>query len=166
MQWIHYIGGRGKGGKLLSIAIGMSSDPDTFIAKFKNDMPFIIALLGLEEGSQERLEQLRVQFSGTSLHGPWYKPTGALTDIIENLPSVERGGPVRRVSLDLPTEEFVQLDAMVRELGTVTKSRLLRRAMRFYLRLGRYKARGYALQAIKDGKLIQFPDLDDIEEPP
>jgi len=166
MQWLHYIAGKGKTGKLVAIAIGMGPDPDTFVARYDDTMPFDISLMGIEEGSQERLEALRTQFQGGHLHGPWYKATGPLVTLVEGLEPVDRGQGSRRVSLDLPTAEFTQLEDMVKELGMVTKSRLLRRALRFYLRLGRYKARGYALQAIKDGQLIQFPDLDHIEEPP
>lgn len=166
MRWIHYIAGKGKSGKLIAMAIGMDPDPDAVIAKYDDLMPFTIELIGLEEGSQERLEELRTRFRPIRLHGPWYKPTAELVEFVEGLKPIDRMQGSKRVSLDLMAEEFSQLEAMVKELGTVTKARLLRRALRFYLALGRYKARGYALQAIKDGKLIQFPDLEHIKDPP
>jgi hypothetical protein len=82
---------------------------------------------------------------------------------VAELRPVDRGaGKPRRVSLDLEPEEFAALETMVEQMGTITKARLLRRAVKFYRSLIRYKAQGYLIQAIKGGKLVQFPDLEDI----
>ena len=164
-MWIHYIGGHGKSGRLVAVGIGMSPDPEVALAKFDGQMPFSTSLLGLETGSRERLEALRTQFQAAHLHGPWFKPNEALEAHIGALKPVDRElGKPRRVSLDLTADEFLDLEQWVEELGTVTKSRLIRRAIRFYIGVGKYVALGYRFQAIKDGSLIQFPDLD-IPEP-
>lgn len=160
-QWIHYIGGHGKSGKLVAVGIGMGPDPEAIVARFNGQMPFSTSLLGLETGSRERLEALRTQFRALHLHGPWFKPNEALEAHVAALGPVDREeGKPRRVSLDLTAEEFLDLERWVEELGTVTKSRLIRKALRFYIGVGKYVALGYRFQAIKDGRLVQFPDLD------
>ncbi len=165
MQWIHYLGGRGKSGKIVAIGIGMSHDPDLFLSQHCSSLPFDAELLKIEEGSQELLDGIRQEYQVDHLNGPWYRVSDKLMDRISALKLTHSSG-TRRVSLDLSVQEFDELSAMVKELGTRTKSRLLRRALRFFLALRRYKARGYVIQAIKGGLLTQFHDFDDINDPP
>jgi hypothetical protein len=89
-----------------------------------------------------------------------------LLESITRLPKLDLGaGASRRVCLDLSPEEFTELEAGVETIGTVTKTRLIRRALSFYLRLGKLRAKGYILHAMKGGKFTAFPDLDDIRDP-
>lgn len=162
-MWIVYMRGAGKNSKTISYGLDLVADPEGRIAEFSDVMPFTIELAGLEVGSRERLEQLREQFRSEHLHGPWYKPSEAIASHIGALPKVDRNtGAMRRVSLDLASDEFAMLDSLVEKMGAKTKARLLRRALRFYSALTQYKAKGYLIQAVKNGKMIQFPDLEDI----
>lgn len=68
--------------------------------------------------------------------------------------------PKRRVPLELTEEELAEVDALVEVRKTRTRSRLIRRALRFYKVLSDHKEQGYLIQAIKPGSLLQFPDLD------
>jgi hypothetical protein len=162
-MWIYYIRGVGQSGKLIAVGIGLGTEPESRVAELEGMMPYRTELAGIEEGSQERLEALQERFRADHLHGPWYKPSAALVGHVAELQPVNREtGKTRRVSLDLDPSEFADLETMVEQMGTVTKSRLLRRAVKFYQSLVRYKAQGYLIQAIKGGKLVQFPDLEDI----
>lgn len=165
-MYIHYIGGEARNGKMVSIAIGVSSNPEAHLAKLSGEMPFALKLLGLEAGNKARLEEVRKEFKALHIKGPWYKPAPALTSHIEGLPEVERSDKkTKRVSLDLDPEEFAELELMVTELGEKMKSKVLRRALRFYRGLQQYKAQGYMIQAVKGGLMVQFPNLDDVREP-
>jgi len=66
----------------------------------------------------------------------------------------------RRVPLELTEDEVKDLDALVETRKTRTRSRLIRRALRFYKVLSDLKEQGYLIQGIKPGSLLQFPDLD------
>jgi len=68
--------------------------------------------------------------------------------------------PTIRVSLDLTRDELELLDRMVRLRKTKTRARLLRQIIRFHSVLTDHKERGYLIQAIKQGSLLQFPELD------
>ena len=167
MGFIHFIGGEGRNGKLISVAMGLSANPESYIATLNGSMPFTLKLLGLEVGTAERLEELRKRFRSLHIKGPWFKAAPALTKYVEELEEVERDyAKTRRVSLDLDPEEFAELEMMVGELGEKTKAAVLRRARRFYRSILRYKAQGYMIQAIKGGEMIQFPNLDDVRDPP
>jgi hypothetical protein len=159
-MWIHYIGGTGKGDKLVAVAIGISPDPDEQLAALRDASPFSLRLLGIEEGDRERLEAVQATFLRFRLQGPWYRASEDLEAYIAALTPVERATKVRRISLDLPPEEFRDLERLVGVLGVKTKARLLRRALRLYSKLGHLKAQGWTIQAIKSGQLVQFPDLD------
>lgn len=65
-----------------------------------------------------------------------------------------------RISLDLNPEEVAMLDQMVKVRKTKTRARLLRQMIRFESVLTEHKERGYLIQAIKQGQLLQFPELD------
>jgi len=166
MAFIHYIGGEGREGKLISVAVGLSANPESHIASLSGSMPFSLKLLGLELGSPERLEEIRKQFRALHIKGPWFRAASQLTSYVDALAEVERDRhKTKRVSLDLGPEEFAELEMMVGELGEKTKASVLRRARRFYRSLLRYKAQGYMIQAVKGGQMIQFPDLDDVRGP-
>jgi hypothetical protein len=163
MPWIYYVKGLGKTNKIVAIGIGLAANPETQIAELEGSMPFQLELAGVEEGSQERLEALYARFQADHLRGLWYKPSAAVLGHIAELSPVDRDtSKTRRVSLDLGPNEFAELELMVEQTGTVTKARLLRKAVRFYRSLMKYKAQGFLIQAVKGGKLVQFPDLDDI----
>lgn len=165
-QWIYFIGGRGKTGKIVAVAIGMSPNPEGKLASLAGNQPFRVELLGLEKGSQTRLEQLREKFAKAKLNGPWFRGEDALVSYIEALPPVDReAARPRRVSLDLSAEDFIELEGMVSEASAVTKQRFLRAAYKSFGRLVRFQARGYKIQAIKGGKLVQFDDLLKIPDP-
>lgn len=65
-----------------------------------------------------------------------------------------------RLTLDMPEKDMAELEDMVQTLGTRTKSRLIRRALRFYKVVTGLKRQGFLIQAIKGGTLKQFPDLE------
>ena len=164
MQFLTYIGGVGRNGKLVAVGIGLCADPAVYIASL-GAMPFELKLLAVEEGTAEKLEQLKEQFKAAHLNGPWYKPTDELQKYVDSLESVDAAvlGRAKRISLDLSPEEFAQLEGLVEEMGAKTKANLLRKAFRFYQALYRYKAQGFMIQAVKGGKMLQFPDLDTIQ---
>jgi hypothetical protein len=65
-----------------------------------------------------------------------------------------------RVPLELSPEELAELDRIKGSMKTRTRARLLRQSLRFYTLLADLKQKGYLIQAIKPGSLLQFPDLD------
>jgi hypothetical protein len=160
MRWIYYV--RGTDESAL-VGIGLGAEPETHVVELQETLPFQIELAGLEEGDPERLEDLKERFRQDHVRGMWYRPSEALTGHLAGLgPTDREAGKIRRVSIDLTPEEFVALEKMVQELGTTTKTRLIHKAIKFYRALITYKAKGYLIQAVKGGKLVQFPDLDDI----
>lgn len=161
MQFIHYIGGTSKAGKLISIGIGLSSDPAAALEALKGTMPFDLRMLAVELGTSERLESVKAAFKAACQNGFWYQPTAELEAHVNGIESVDPDlGKTTRVSLDLVPEEFAALAKLTQEMGVRSKAELLRRALRFYGAMYRYKAQGFGIQAVKGGKLIQFPELD------
>jgi len=65
-----------------------------------------------------------------------------------------------RLTLDLMPEEMQELDRLRDRLKTRTRSRLVRQALKFYSVLVDHRHEGYMIQAVKQGSLLQFPDLD------
>ncbi len=65
-----------------------------------------------------------------------------------------------RVPLELTPDELAELDRIKTHLKTKTRARILRQALRFYSMLADLKQKGYLIQAVKPGSLLQFPDLD------
>jgi hypothetical protein len=106
---------------------------------------------------------LKERFRAHHMNGPWYKAAPPIEEYIQSLPTPDRSsGVTRRVTVEIPPEDFAALTEATQRLGTKTKSRFIRKAYRFYIALSEYKARGYLIQAVKGGQLVQFPDLDDI----
>lgn len=166
-QWIHFIGGKTTVGKLVAIAIGMSADPEHQLAMLVKTQPFQCSLMGLEKGSRERLEALRERFRSFRLNGPWYRAEMPLRAHVDALEPVDwSAGKGKRVSLDLTVEDFIELEAMVTESGATTKQRYIRRALASYAKIIRFVGQGYAIQAIKDGALVQFEDIANLPDPP
>jgi len=165
-MYIHYIGGEGRKKKLLAISFGLSNDPQRHLSSLNGTMPFDLRLLACEKGTEEKLEKLRQTFKPAHLNGPWYRPTPELQAHVNSVeavdPATDKEAPtkVTRVSLDLNAEEFSALEQLVEQMGLKSKAQLLRKALRFYGALYRYKAQGYGIQAVRGGKLLQFPDLD------
>lgn len=65
-----------------------------------------------------------------------------------------------RVPVTLTPQELAELDRLKALLKTKTRARLVRQALRFYGVLADLKQQGYLIQAIKQGSLLQFPELD------
>lgn len=163
MQFIHYIGGSTRAGKLVAVGLGLSNDPAGHLASLKGTLPFDVKLLAIEEGTPEKLEVLKELFKAFHTNGPWYRPAPELQAHIETVEVVDQSvGKTTRVSLDLSPEEFAALEKLVEEMGAKSKAQLLRKALKFYGALYRYKAQGYGIQAVKGGKMIQFPDLETV----
>lgn len=166
-QWVYYIGGLGgKSGSLTAIRLGIAPDPRETLLELAPTSPFQLVLLGMERGTQDLLETRRSTFRPAALQNDWYLPQDELVDHIEGLEAVNLGDwRLKKVCLDLNPEEWIELEAAVKETGTVTKARLIRRAVKFYAVLGKYKARGFLLQAIKKNRFVVFSDLDNIPHP-
>lgn len=161
-MFIAYFAGTTKAGKIVAVAICQTSAPDTHLASLGDMLPFKAEVIGVEPGDATKFQEVRTQFQAHHLNGIWYRPDAELISYAKALGTVEVHGPRQRVSLDLEPEEFADLEAFVKELGGKTKAALLRRAYRFYRALYRYKAQGWLIQAVKGGRLVQFPDLEDI----
>lgn len=65
-----------------------------------------------------------------------------------------------RLTLDMSEKDTAELESMVEQLGTKTKARLIRQALRFYKVVSGLKKQGFLIQAIRGGTLKQFPDLE------
>lgn len=166
MQYIHFIGGRNLKGKTVAVAMGVSSDPEGQLTSLEGSSPFELSLLALEEGDAERLEQLKERFKGSHARGPWFQATDELLAYVEALEPVDReAGKTKRVSVDLAAEDFALLESLVSEMGIRSKAEFFRKGLRLYAGLHRYKAQGYLIQAVRGGKMVQFPDLDHIAKP-
>lgn len=163
MQFIHYIGGTARTGKLISIGIGLSNDPRATLENLKGTLPFELKMMAIEAGTADRLESLKETFKTAHQNGFWYHPTEELQAHVAAVETVDQDlGKTTRVSLDLVPEEFAALAKLTEEMGVRSKAELLRKALRFYGAIYRYKAQGFGIQAVKGGKLIQFPDLDSV----
>lgn len=161
MQFIYYVGGESRAKKLVAVGFGLSSDPAATVVDLQVAMPFDLRMMAIEQGNAEKLEQLKDRFKTSHMNGLWYKPSAELQEHIQGVTVVDpEVGKTVRVSLDLVCEEFASLEQLVGEMGLKSKAQLLRKAFRFYQAMYRYKAQGYGIQAVKGGKLIQFPDLD------
>jgi hypothetical protein len=65
-----------------------------------------------------------------------------------------------RVPIEMTLEERAELDRLKTLMKTRTRARLIRQALRFYGVLADLKQRGYLIQAVRQGSLLQFPELD------
>lgn len=168
MTWVFFARGRGRTGKTVALAMDLHANPELWIEEMASKAPFPrLELAAMEEGSQDLLGRLKERFREYHLNGPWYKTGQLIEDYFQALPEPDRrSGSARRITIEVPPDEFAALTEATARLGTRTKTRFLRQAYRFYLALSDYKARGYLIQAVKGGKLVQFPDLDDIRKPP
>ena len=167
MLFVHYILGSTKSGTEIAVAVGVSADPDAALLALNQSSPLSLKLVGVEEGDASRVEEVRTKFRHLRLNGPWFKVAPDLKEHIQSLCFVDpaKAAATKRVSVDLDPEEFHDLEVFVGEMGAKSKADLFRRALRFYRALHRYKAQGFIIQAIKSGKLFQFPDLDDVRGP-
>lgn len=161
MQFIHYVAGESRAKKLVAIGLALVPDPVAHLASLKGTMPFDLRTMALEIGTAEKLEELKAAYQAGHLHGFWFKP---VPELLAHVAAVEPLDPsvakMTRVSLDLTPEEFAGLKKLVEEGCAKNKAQLLRKALRFYTAMYQYKAQGYGIQAVRGGKLIQFPDLD------
>jgi ribbon-helix-helix CopG family protein len=65
-----------------------------------------------------------------------------------------------RIPIDLTADERDELDRLKAVMKTRTRARLIRQALRFYGVLADLKQKGYLIQAVRQGSLLQFPELD------
>lgn len=160
MSYVYFIGGMGRNEKVLSINLGVSRNPETVLASWKAIMPFELKILGLQAGTAEQLETLEKEFRPDRVHGSWYKPSEALLEYIKGLSQISPEVATTRVSLDLNPEELTSVEHMVEVQNASTKAGLIRKALRFYGLLVEHKEKGYLIQAVRGGTLLQFPELD------
>lgn len=164
MPFIVFIGGESRLGKLVSVVMGLAPTPEALRSMIEDASPFELKILGAEPGGEDEHRELQKRFAPALMKGLWYRPSEDLLEYVKGLLPLEGQGPTKRVSLDLEPQDFADLEVFVREKGLKTKSALLRRALRFYRALHRYQAQGFVIQAIRNGRLVQFPDLDDIRD--
>ena len=163
MQFLHYVVGKGRSGKVVAYGLDLCADPEASLVSMKGVMPFEVSTLATEVGDSAKLEELRKKFQLHHVQGPWFKPVDEIRMYIESVDSVDPDlAKSKRVSLDLTPEDFSDLETLVKETGVKGKAKLLRKALRFYSAMYRYKAQGYMIQAVQGGKMIQFPDLEAI----
>lgn len=161
MQFLHYIAGKTRAGKLVAIGFELSPDPEASLQALQGTMPFEVTSMAVEVGDSTKLETLRAQFRDFHANGLWYRPDAAIQEFVGKIESVDPAvGRTKRVSLDLVPEDFHDLETLVQETGIKGKAKLLRRALRFYAAMHRLKAQGFMIQAVKGGRMIQFPDLE------
>lgn len=167
MQWLYYIGGRGRKGGLVTLRIGVSADPHAQLEHLAPVQPYKLELLAVEEGGLELLEYRRKQFKEVALQNDWYKMTPELVDFVHAIPKINltEQSQDRKICVFFSPEEYREISLAVDSIGTRTKSRLIRRAIHFYLTLGQYKAKGFILQVIRGGRFHEFSNLDDIKRP-
>jgi Arc/MetJ family transcription regulator len=164
MSWVFFARAMGRTGKVVALAMDLHPSPELWLEDIAAKSPFPkLRLAAMEGGSLDLLGRLKERFKAYHMNGPWYKVAQPIEDYIRELPEPNRNqGGSRRVTIEIPPEDFAALAEATQRLGTKTKSRFIRQAYRFYLALSEYKARGYLIQAVKGGQLIQFPDLNDI----
>lgn len=164
MQFLHYVAGKNRSGKVVAIGLDLTSDPEASVTSMKGLMPFDVETMAVEVGSPARLEELRAQFKVHHAQGPWYRPDQSLLDFVAAIESIKPDAlKSKRVSLDLVPQDFADLEVLVKETGVKGKAKLLRKALRFYSAMHRFKARGYMIQAVKGGSMIQFPNLESVQ---
>jgi len=159
MSFVHFIAGMGKN-DVVAVNIGVSKNPEFTLAEWKNQMPFPLKLLGMQQGTLEDAERLHKQFRTSLMHGSWYKATRPLLDYVASLEKLDPNSKTVRVSLDLNPEELAMVERLAAVTGHPSKVALIRKALRFYNQLVEHKERGYLIQAVKGGSLLQFPQLD------
>lgn len=161
-MFIAFFAGEGRQNKTLALAICVTSDVQSSLSTVSQTSPFELRVLGVEPGGNDKLRELQDKFAPFFMRTIWYRPAEPMLQYIAALPPVEIEKATKRVSLDLEPEDFADLETFVTEVGAKTKANLLRRAYRFYRRVHGYVKQGYEFQAIKGGKLVIFPNLDDI----
>jgi len=163
MSWVFFVRGLNRAGKTVALAMDLHPNPELWLEDMTVKVPFPkLKLVAMEEGSLDLLGRLKERFREYHMNGPWYKVGQLIEDYFQALPEANHKFSGRRLTIEIPPDDFAALTEATTRLGTKTKARFLRQAYRFYLALSDYKARGYLIQAVKGGKLVQFPDLQDI----
>jgi hypothetical protein len=164
VQWICYIGGKSRKGYAV-IQIALAPDPERYLAALKPTQPYELELLGVELGDNELLEERRAQFR-TPFKNGWVKPSDELLAFIKALPEPDRKkAGLRKVCVEWTPAEVLGLDLGVERMNLKTRTKLIRRAVKFYLGLTTYHAKGWTIQAVKGGRFVPFKDLEHIEDP-
>ena len=166
-RWIHYIGGLDQtSGNLTVIRIGISTNPRESLVELFPTSPFHLILLGYERGTYDLLEKRRAYFNPALIQNDWYHPKEELVEHIDSLPAVDIGKwKPRKFCIDLSPEDWLLLEAAAEEFGAITKTRFVRNAITFYMRLSAYRARGFCLEANQPGVRVVFSDLDNLFHP-
>ena|ERR1700744_3580425 len=160
MSYIYFVGGIGKNDKVMTINLGVARNPEAVVASWKGLMPFSLKILAIQEGTAEKLEELEKEFRPDHLHGSWYKPSETLLEYIKGLAQIDPDVHTTRVSLDLSPEELASVERLAEAEKIKTKAAFIRKAVRFYGLLVDHKERGFLIQAVRGGTLLQFPELD------
>lgn len=165
MKWICYIAGQGRKGDTIIVHIGLADDPLKYTSDIANYQPYKLVMLGCEPGNPEILEERMDQYK-TPFQNGWFRPTEDLMSYIQNLPTPDYGKVgTKKICVDFTAQEATDIEHGAKQSGLKTKTRLIRRAVQFYLALWAYKNKGWTIQAIKGGQFQAFEDLDDIEPP-
>lgn len=164
MSWVFFARGMNKAGKTVALAMDLHPTPEVWLEEMAARSPFPkLKLAAMQVGDVDLLGRLRERFREYHMNGPWYRVGQLIEDYFQALPKPDRSqAATRRITVEIPSEDFAALTEATQRLGTRTKARFLRQAYKFYLALSDYKSRGYLIQAIKGGQLVQFPDLNDI----
>lgn len=166
MQWICYIGGCYKSGKVAVIQIVSSGDPERYVASLTSTQPFDLKLMAIEKDEGNILAERRKQFRQSAMSNGWHRAVDDILQFVKSLPEIEREKVVtRKVCVDFSPDEAEKIQRQAIRHGAITKARLIRRAVKFYLGLLTYKERGWTVQVIKGGRFVAFSNLDNIEEP-
>lgn len=165
MQWICYIAGQSRKGDNIIVHIGLAEDPLKYTADLGLYQPYKLNLLGCEMGTPELLEERREAYK-TPFQNGWYKPSEELMAHIKGLPTPDYSkAGTKKICVDFTSQEAAHIEQGAKISGAKTKTRLIRRAVKFYLALWAYKNKGWTVQVIKGGKFHAFENLDDIEPP-
>lgn len=165
-MWVVYVGALGRKGDILLVQIALTDDPHRYMVNLGVTLPYSLELIQFELGSPELLEIRRGAFKAFGLRNGWFLAKEPLMKFIGSLPKVDisEGAP-KKICVDFSPSEAQEIADGVERLGTRTQARLIRRAVKFYLRLSLYKAKGWTVQVIRGGRFEVFPDLDDIDPP-
>jgi len=159
MSYVYFIAGIGKNDKIVAISLGVARNPEVVIAAWKDTMPFGLKIMALQEGTAEKLEELEKEFRPDLINGSWYKPSESLLEYIKGLAPLTPNVHTTRVSLDLNPEELASVERLAETQKIPSKAAFIRQALRFYGLLVDHKDRGFLIQAVRGGTLLQFPEL-------
>lgn len=159
MASIYYIGSKSKS-EVVAVTIGVSKNPKETLSKLRLALPSArLSLLGVEDGGARDLARIKETLKTFALDESWYRYAGAVVTRVDRV-RIEPVG-TRRVSLDLGEDDWKMLEDLVGSMNARAKSKVLRRALKFYQTLRTYHSKGYVIQAVKGNSTYHFPKLGD-----